>query len=157
MMSTELLRAQDAYGRSLRANEACFREIRIQERTGIRNTYNELKDAQENQAWGHFAVILGSFAKVIAAGFDPNDGVGRAISGISSAFEGGASFKVKLDESDITLVQGYLQEVQSHLKDTEEDDRNLLQTIHQMEQMLEDARRNADRALSAAVNTSSMG
>ena len=157
MMSVRLNETLGTYGKSLRTNDACLREVRIEERTRIRNLYNELKDAQQNQAWGHFAVILGSFCKIISAGFDPNDGLGRAISGISSAFEGGASFKVKLDEGDITLVQGYLQEVQSCLKDTEEDDRNLMQTTHQLEQMLEEARRNADRALSAAFNSASAG
>ena len=75
MLPSKIDMTIDRYGDCMRQTDACFRTLRDGEMDKVRVLYKELKSAQEAQAWGYFAVILGSFCKIVSAGFPQDDGV----------------------------------------------------------------------------------
>ena len=148
-VSFRMDQAQEQYTNSARETDACLRSVRDGEMHKIRALYDELKAAQEAQALYHCASILAALCKIVSAGFDPNDGVGRAISGVASTLEGIGGFKIKLDDGSITKMQGLIEQVRTHMQNTEKEDDELKQLLLQVERMLDDAKAKADRSLSA--------
>lgn len=148
-LSNRIDSALDRYQCCLKRKDACFRSLRDDEINDLRRLYGDLNDAYQAQAWGYFANILGSFCKIVSASFDPADGMGRALAGIASTFEGISGFKIKLDEGSITKIQGLLEQARTHMQNTEKENDELKQMLLHIERMLDEAKSKAERNISS--------
>lgn len=148
MLSMHIHSAQNRYQDSLRRKDASFRSLRDGDMDRLKAHYNDLNDAYQNQAWGYAFNILGSVCKILSAAFDPNDTTGRVLSSVSSTLEGTAGFKIKLDEGDITFIQGLLEQTRNSMQNTEKENDELRQMLRQIEQMLDEAKARAERNIS---------
>jgi hypothetical protein len=136
----------------MKKQDALFRHLRDSHIHQMRDTYNEINDAHKAQAWGHVISMAGSFIQIFSAGFDHKSGIGRGINSVGAFIEKGGSFKNKIDDADITRFQGVLEQIRKELDNTESENRELTQMLHEIERMLDDAKEKANRSLSATFD-----
>jgi hypothetical protein len=146
-IQTKLNEIRDQHSSCMKKQDACFRNLRDSHLINIKESYDEINDAHRAQAWGHVVSMAGAFIQIFAAGFDQNSNIGRGIHSVGSFVEKSGGFKNKIDETTITRYQGILEQVRKELDNTESENRELTQMLHDIERMLDDAREKANRSL----------
>ncbi len=154
-ISSQMDSIRDQHSACIKRQDACFRTLRDGNMNELRDVYGELNDAHKAQAWGHLIGIFGSFCSIFASGFGEHDKFGNGLRAVGATIDKSAGFKNKLDDTDIVRYQGLLEQIRKELENTESENRELIQMLHEIERMLDDAKSKAERNLSTPFDKAS--
>jgi hypothetical protein len=144
-INEQMYKLQQNLHDNTRHQKVARRELRKLDGAHLDEAYSNLANCHDSQAWKSIVALLGSLCKIGSAGFDPNDSLGKVVSGVGDFFSQGSQVFAKFSEGDMSRIQGKLEQIRELLADDNKRENELQALVRELNEMLQAAIEKAHR------------